>query len=166
MKYTLTTILLNFVCGSLCFAQSSAKPKRNALSLELGKTGLIYHLNYDHKIASKTFGFRIGAGSNFAQHLNVIIAGGGGYYLFGKQNRFFELGIDLQYLVADEISDDQRGFADVFVYPDYSIKTVYQSLNLGYRSYTNKMLFRGGLAPGLMNSKLIPGGYLSLGVRF
>ncbi len=166
MKHTLTTILSILVCGTHCFAQTTEEPKLNALSFELGKTGLIYNLNYDHNLAGKNLGFRIGVGSNFAQHINLIIAGGGGYYLLGRQTRFFELGIDLQYLVVEETSDDQRGVSDIFVYPNNSIKTLYPSLNLGYRRYGKGTLFRTGLAPGYINSKFIPGGYISFGVTF
>ncbi len=166
MKHTLTTILLILVCGTHCFAQTTEKPKQNALSFELGKTGLIYNLNYDHNLAGKHLGFRIGVGSNFAQHINVITAGGGGYYLLGRQTRFFELGIDLQYLVVEETSDDQRGFADIFVYPNYSIKTLYPSLNIGYRRYGKNGLFRVGFSPGIIKSELIPGAYISYGFTF
>ena len=166
MKHTLTTVfaILSFV--TLCFAQTTEKPKHNALSFELGKTGLIHSLNYDHKVAGKNFGFRISVGSNFAQYLNLKTAGGGGYYLLGRQNRFLELGIDLQYLVVEEISDDQRGLADIFVYPNYSIKTLYPSLNIGYRRYGKNGLFRVGFSPGIIKSKLIPGGYISYGFTF
>jgi hypothetical protein len=49
MKHALTTAfaILSFV--TLCFAQTTEKPKHNALSFELGKTWLIYNLNYDNK---------------------------------------------------------------------------------------------------------------------
>jgi hypothetical protein len=166
MKHTLTTAfaILSFV--TLCFAQTTEKPKYNALSFELGKTGLIYNLNYDHKVAGKNFGFRISVGSNFAQYLNLITAGGGGYFLLGRQNRFLELGIDLQYVVVEEISDDQIGLADIFVYPNYSIKTLYPSLNIGYRRYRKNGLFRVGFSPGIIKSELIPGGYISYGFTF
>ncbi len=164
MKLTTTTILAIFTGLTMCNAQTTAKPKRNALSFELGKNGLIYNLNFDHKILSKNFGFRLGAGSNLANYLNAVTVGGGGYHLIGKTKRFLELGVDLQYLIVDEVSDDQRGFA--FVYPNYSIKTLYPSSNLGYRSYGKKTLFRVGFSPGLIKSEFIPGGYISYGVTF
>ena len=164
MKHTLITIIAIFVCFTLCIAQTTEKPKLNALSFELGKTGLIYNLNFDHKLSEKNFGFRFGAGSNLAQYLNAITVGGGGYHLVGKTNRFLELGVDIHYLVVDEVSDDQKGFA--FVYPDYSIKTLYPSLNLGYRAYGKSTLFRIGFSPGLLKSDFVPGGYVSYGVTF
>lgn len=166
MKTYLASIGAILLCVTLCNAQSSETAKPNALSLELGKTGIIYNLNYDHKLASKTFGFRIGAGSNLGKYLNVISVGAGGYHLVGSKNKFFELGLDLQYLIVDEISDDQKGFSSIFIYPNYSIKTLYPSLNLGYRRYGKNTLFRVGLSPGLIKSKFIPGGYISYGFTF
>ena len=166
MKITLFTICLILFCVTLCNAQTSEKPKLNAISLELGKTGFIYNLNFDHKVALKYFGFRAGVGSNLGQHLNVISVGGGGYYLFGKKSKFFETGLDIQYLIVTEESDDQRGFSSIFVYPNYAIKTIYPSLNLGYRYYGKNTMFRVGLSPGIIENKLIPGGYISYGITF
>jgi hypothetical protein len=163
---TCLAFIAAILCVTECTGQTSEKPNLNAVSLELGKTGLIYNLNYDHKLASKNFGFRIGPGSNLGQYLNVISVGAGGYYLAGSKNKFFELGLDLQYLIADEVSDDQEGIASIFIYPNYSIKTVYPSLNLGYRRYRKNTLFRVGFSPGLIRSELIPGGYISYGFAF
>ena len=166
MKHTLTTIFVLFICVTICNAQKAEKTKLNALSFELGKTGLIYNLNFDHKLASKNFGFRVGAGSNLGQYLNVVSLGGGGYYLVGSKTNFFELGLEMQYLIVDEVSDDQKDFASIFVYPNYSIKTIYPSLNLGYRWYGKNALFRVGFSPGIIKSELIPGGYVSYGITF
>lgn len=162
MKSLLTAICAILVSVTLCNAQATSKV--NAVSFELGKTGLIYNLTFDHKAATKNFGFRLGVGSNLAKYLNAITVGGGGYYLVGKTNRFLELGVDLQYLIVDEVSDDQKGFS--FVYPDYSIKTVYPSLNLGYRAYGKHTLFRIGFSPGVIDNDFVPGGYMSIGLRF
>jgi hypothetical protein len=166
MKSLLTAICAILINVTFCSAQSSEKLRLSAVSFELGKTGLIYNLNFDHKLASKNFGYRVGAGSNLGMYLTVISVGGGGYHLIGSNNKFFELGLDIQYLIVDEVSDDQIGFASIFIYPNYSTKTLYPSINLGYRKYGNKTLFRAGLAPGVINSKLIPGGYLSFGLTF
>lgn len=164
MKFSLTAIFAILVSVTLCNAQATEKPKINAVSLELGKTGLIYNLTFDHKAVTKNFGFRVIAGSNLAKYLNAVSLGGGGYYLVGQRIRFLELGVDLQYLIVDEVSDDQKGFA--FVYPDYSIKTFYPNLNLGYRAYGKRTLFRIGFSPGLIDRGFVPGGYLSYGLRF
>jgi hypothetical protein len=154
------------LCVGFCSAQTKEAPKLNGVSFELGKTGLIYNLNFDHKLVSSNYGFRVNVGSNFDQYLNIITLGVGGYYLFGKIKNYLELGLDLQYLVADKVSDDQMSFASVFVYPDYSIRTIYPSINLGYRRYGKRTLFRIGLSPGFINGEFIPGGYLSFGFLF
>ncbi len=160
----LITVFSLLLCTTLCSAQTTDRPKYNALSFELGKTGLIYNLNYDHKFQCNNFGFRFGAGSNLAKYLFAFILGGGGYYLAGKRSSFLELGADLNYLVVIEESDDQRSFA--FVYPNYSIKTYYAGLNLGYRKYGKSSLFRIGFSPGFIKNEFVPGGYISYGVTF
>ena len=148
-----------------CSAQSPAiTGKTNAISLELGKTGVIYNLVFDHKLINKNFGFRLGIGSNLAKYLTAMTVGGGGYYLIGKEKKFLEIGADIQYLIINEVSDDQKGFA--LVYPDYSIKTFYTSANIGYKSYGKKTLFRFGVSPGFIKGEFIPGGYLSFGIVF
>ena len=164
MKTYLALMSAFFLCATLCSAQTNDKKQRNALSLELGKTGFIYNLNFDHKAASNNFGYRLGAGSNFGKYLNAISFGGGAYHLTGGKNKFFELGVDIQYLIVDEVSDDQKGFAVLSVYPNYTVSTFYPSLNLGYRRYGKNNLFRAGLSPGMIKIKLIAGGYISYGL--
>jgi len=164
MMSSLLATACAILVGVTCRAQTTERLKLNAVSFELGKTGLIYNLTFDHKTKTRSLGFRLGAGTNLARYLNLISVGGGGYYLFGKANHFLELGVDLQYLVVDEVSDDQKGFT--FVYPDYSIKTLFPSLNLGYRAYRKRTLFRIGFSPGLIDSDFVPGGYISYGLTF
>lgn len=164
MKQLFTIIFTIIFCLQLCIAQTTDKPRVNAISFELGKTGLIYNFNFDRKVPDKQVGFRFGAGSNFAKYLNAFTVGGGGYYLIGRKNNFLELGADLQYLIVDEVSDDQRGFS--FIYPDYSIKTLYPSVNVGYRYYGKMTLFRVGVAPALIKREFVPGGYISYGFLF
>lgn len=164
MKFHLIIILFLLLCHTFCTAQTTGTTKNNALSLELGKTGLIYNLSFDHKFPDKNPGLRITIGSNFAKYLTAFSAGGGGYYLFGKKKSHFELGFDLNYLKVDEVSDDQKGF--VLLRPDYSIKTFYASMNLGYRKYGDKGLFRIGISPGFIKNDFLPGGYISYGFLF
>ncbi|MEO7961304.1 MAG: hypothetical protein ABIR19_07150 [Ginsengibacter sp.] len=164
MKHSLITLFATCVFVTLCSSQTIDEPKFNALSFELGKTGIIYNLSFDHKLAAKNFGFRFSVGSNLAKYLNAISFGGGGYHLVGSTTHFLELGLDLQYLIVDEASDDQKGFA--FVYPDYSSKTLFPSLNLGYRVYGKNTLFRIGFSPALIKSKIFPGGYIGYGFTF
>jgi len=110
MKHQVTIIFSVLFCLAVCNAQTPAKSKHNALSFELGKTGLFYNLNFDHRFPGKNFGYRINIGSNFARYLSAFTTGAGGYYLPGQNKNHFELGIDLNYLTVSEVSDDQKGF--------------------------------------------------------
>ena len=143
MKSLLSAFFTLLISTTFCNAQKTAKPQLNAISLELGKTGLIYNIVFDHRLKNKNFGIRVDIGSNFLQYLSLLTTGAGGYYLVGKRKSFLELGIDINYLSVDEVSDDQRGIT--FVYPDYTVKTLYTSLNVGYKKYSNKTLFRIGI---------------------
>lgn len=140
------------------FSQQKASVK--ALSFELGKTGIIFNLNYDQKFSK--FGFRIGAGSNFNKYLKAITFGGGGFYLMGKEKNFFEVGAELNYLSVEEFSNDQRSFS--LIYPNHETKTFLANINLGYRNYFKKLLFRIGASPGVTKNEFIPGGYVSIGL--
>ncbi len=147
------------------FTVSNAQNKSvQSLSAELGKNGLIFNIIYDYQFSKSQFGFRTGAGSNFAKYLRAYTVTAGCYKLFGGKNNFFELGIDIQYLNIDEVSDDQKGFA--FLYPDFTTKTLFTSLNLGFRKYAKKSIFRAGLAPGFTKHGFLPGAYLSFGVKW
>jgi len=96
--------------------------------------------------------------------LNAFTAGGGGYYLMGETTKYLEVGIDINYLSVDEVSDDQKGFS--FFHPDYTIRTYYASSNIGYRRYGKSSLFRIGVSPGFISKGFIMGGYVSYGVTF
>lgn len=145
-------------------AQSDSLGKNNTVSLEVGKSGLILNMSYDKRI-NKNWGYRFIVGSNFSNSIRVISFGGGGFYLTGKNRHWFELGMDLQYIIANEISDDQRGFS--FVYPDYTVHTFYPSLNIGYRNYGKKLMFRIGASPGIIDGNFFAdAGYIGLGFRF
>ena len=92
MKHYVTSIFCLLLCFTVCNAQSTDKSRINAFSFELGKSGLIYNLYYDHKFQDKNLGIRIGIGSNFAKYLAAFSTGGGGYYLLGHKKSFFEIG--------------------------------------------------------------------------
>ena len=164
MKHNLILIIIFLFAFTICNAQKSSNEKRNAVSFELGKTGLIYNVNFDHKFRDKNFGVRFGVGSNLGKYLQAFTGGGGGYYLMGHSKDLFELGIDVNYFSVDEISDDQRGIT--LIYPNFPIKTYYVSGNIGYRRYGAKTLFRIGVSPGFIKDKFLPGGYISYGWRF
>lgn len=168
MKKSLLNVFSFLIFGfAVCRAQvidGLKDEKLNTISFELGKNGLINNLTFDHRIGASYWGLRAGAGSNFAKYLEAAVIGGGSYYLVGKKRHFLELGVELQYLIVNETSDDQVGFA--VVYPAYSVKTWYPSVNLGYRAIGKYTAFRIGFSPGLLEKQIIPGGYLSFGYRF
>ena len=156
IKRLILSIVL-FVFYNDITAQKSTK----ALSFELGKTGIIFNLNYDQKFSK--FGFRVGVGSNFDKYLKAITFGGGLFYLMGKEKNFFEAGAELNYLGIEKFSDDQkRGIS--LVYPNYETKTFLANINLGYRVYFKKLLFRIGASPCVTKNEFIPGGYISIGL--
>jgi hypothetical protein len=164
MKHTITTIFFLFFGLTVCTAQTADKLKNNALSFELGKTGLIYNLNVDHKFPEKNFGVRVNIGSNLGKYLNFFTAGAGGYFLKSVKNNFLELGIDINYVTVVENSDDQRGI--ILLFPNYAINTCYAATNIGYRRYAKNTLFRIGFSPGIIKNKFLPGGYISYGLTF
>ncbi len=124
MKHkTFTTLYLIFAL-TICRAQTISTSKNNALSFELGKSGLIYNLNFDHRFQNKNFGIRFGLGSNFSKYLQASTTGGGGYYLIGRTTNSFELGIDLNYLSVEENSDDQKGVP--LLIPNYAVSIYYE----------------------------------------
>lgn len=164
MKNKIAALSIFLFACTICKAQSQTDVKNYSVSFELGKSGLIYNANFDHRIQDKDFGYRIVVGSNFGKYLKAISNGVGAYYLTGGGNNFLETGIDLFYLSIDEISDDQKGF--VFMNPDHPIKTFYASANLGYRHYAKNTIFRIGASPGIIKNGFLPGGYISFGFRF
>jgi len=144
--------------------QSAGNTKaRQFIFFELGKTGLIYNLGYDHQLAGRKTGFRFAGGSNFGKYQSLYNIGGGVYQLFGGSKKYFETGLDIYYMEVNIISDDQIGS---LVYPDYPIQTFYISANIGYRRSNGKTQFRVGISPGLTKEEFIPGGYISFGIGF
>lgn len=162
MKKIFLTLFFSLAVGCLLFAQDAKSYK--ALSLEGGKTGAIINLTFDSKGTQKNWGYRLFAGSNFGKTVSLINVGGGAYYLFGKKNRFFELGTDLSYLFVDVVSDDEYRFGNL-VTPNYDVQSLYATFNLGYRAYGRNTLFRIGAAPGFIKNNFLPGGYISFGIH-
>ena len=68
MKSLLSAFFTLLISTTLCNAQTNVKPKLNAISLELGKTGLIYNIVFDHRFKDKNYGIRVDIGSNFLQY--------------------------------------------------------------------------------------------------
>jgi hypothetical protein len=146
---------------SLSAQQTTAN---RSLNVGLGNNGIVVNLYYDQTLKTKNYGFRIGAGSNFAKYLKEITGSAGFYYLFGRNGNFFETGLDAGYLSIEENSQDQKGFT--FLMPDKAVNSFYGSIDLGYRLVGHKFIFRIGAAPGFIKNDFIPGAYSSIGIIF
>ncbi|HEX7844995.1 MAG TPA: hypothetical protein VF476_04280 [Chitinophagaceae bacterium] len=156
-------ILLSLI--SITAVSQTARPMKYALSVEVGKTGLLYSVVFDNTLKDPRYGIKAGMGGNFGNYTEAIMGQVGAYRLFGKQDHYFETGIDLHYLSIDIVSEDQSGVSSL-IYPDHTTRTVYITLNCGYRVKAGKILFRIGAAPGFTKEEFIPGGYISCGIRF
>lgn len=158
---SLLIILLSW--GNIGYCQDMIE-KNQAVIFELGKNGLLYNLNYDHKLKHHNFGFRGGAGSNLGAYTFALTVGGGIYTLIGKKNKFFETGIDLHYLYVNSPQDDVVGLPLFF--PTENTRSWYPSMNIGYRKYKRKSIFRAGISPGYIKPFFIPGAYVGWGKIF
>jgi hypothetical protein len=155
-------IVLVMLCSStLSFSQTTKK--KNAVSFELGKTGMIFNLAYDRMLSDRV-GLRASVGSNFTRYLGAITSGAGAFYLIGKNKHTLELGANLNYLEVNEVSDDQR--SGTIIFPDHTIKTWHANMNVGYRMYGAKSIFRVGVSPGFIKEGFIPGAYIGYGLVF
>jgi hypothetical protein len=161
MRKVFISLILLLIFSRL---HSQQKPALRSFNIELGKNGMVTNLYYDQVIKNKNYGFRLGAGSNFARYLREVTGTVGGYYLVGKRSNFFETGIDLAYLSIEKNSDDQ--VANNFLKPNKPISGFYSTINLGYRMVGKKFLFRIGIAPGMVKDEFIPGAFTSIGIFF
>ncbi|HMS29726.1 MAG TPA: hypothetical protein PKD32_07735 [Saprospiraceae bacterium] len=146
-------------------AQENDHFRRNALYLELGKNGLLINAVYDHTMQQKMYGIQFNLGSNFGANTIALTIGSGIYKLIGNHRQFLEFGLDLKYFILSIVHDDVIGLSDL-VYPGKSIRTIYPSVNCGYRNFGTKTVFRMGLSPGYIDRKVFLGAYISFGFRF
>lgn len=156
--------LVSFLSNE-CSSQRLDRLANNAISVEIGKNGLIWNLAFDHKFNDKKFGFRFSTGSNFLRYLNAFNAGGGIYFLAGSRKNYLELGVNFEYLKIDQISDDQVDFLSLFLDPRYPVKGLYTSVNIGFRSYFTIGVLRIGVSPGFIKNDFIQGAYIGYGFQ-
>jgi hypothetical protein len=147
-------------------AQAVKNTSRYAVGIEAGKLGAVFHLIYDYRVKSLQWGMRANAGRNFGKYLDVFQTGAGAYYLLGKKNNHLEMGLDVNYFYADEISDDQR--PGISLIPVRNASTIFTSGNLGYRHYGVRTVFRVGVSQGYIHSvkNYYTGAYLGFGFTF
>jgi len=149
---------------SRCVAQQGTRP-RNAVSFEIGKTGLIVNVAYERLMIADKFGLRVDAGKSFGRYHSLAQAGVGAFVLLGNGSFTGEAGVDVHYLSVDKSSDDQNPGLGL-IYPDFSTKQNCPSVFIGGRRYKKNSLFRIGVAGVLISERVIPGGYVSLGRTF
>ena len=160
MKYLLLFLLL---IPNSAFSQNPIQKNMKTLIGEFGKNALVFNLLYDHYFFKNHFGFHAGAGTTlFSRKFELRTATMGFYFLFGKKNEFYDLGFDLQYHFADIHNNDVRGF--ILGGPLNSYEGVFPFLNFGYRRYSNKGVFRIGLAEGYIKREFITGAYVGFGI--
>src|SRR5688572_2533382 len=152
MKKQLGTLIILLFGFLISNAQEKTRP--NSLSIEIGKTGLLPSLIFDHQFPIR-FGIRAGGGYNSFYEFKVKTAGGGLYYLFGNKKRHLETGIDFYYLNTYDSNNDDQVVMPLF-YPNYSAEGLYTSINLGYRSCGTSTMFRIGFSPGVFEGEFIP----------
>lgn len=161
MKFLIPLLLL---ISNLTYSQKDTVQKNmKTLIGEFGKNGLIFNLLYDHYFYKKHFGFHGGAGTTIFNHkfeLRTVTAGF--YFLIGRKNEFYDLGMELQYHYADLLADDVKGF--IFVDPSVSYEGVFPFLTVGYRRYSKKGVLRLGLSEGLIKKEFITGAYVGYGI--
>jgi hypothetical protein len=162
----LITVLIIFSFHANCQKTGTATiahEKLNAVSAEFGKTMLTGNISFDHKFKGSYKGLRAFIGANISKYRKAFTAGVGGYFLMGKMNNYFELGSDLGYIDAGEVSDSSA--SGKLMYPDFSTRSLILSVNAGYRRYSRNMLLRIGFSPFLIKDGIFPGGYFSIGFR-
>ena len=160
MKYFLLVILLT----SHCVCAQNFNPKNpGTLIGELGKNGLVFNLLYDHYFSEEHFGFHAGGGTSIFNHyFELRTATIGFYFLIGRKKEFYDLGFEVQYHFADRHSDDQKGF--ILIDPPISYEGVYPFITVGYRRYSDRGVFRIGLAAGFIEKEFIAGPYVGYGI--
>ncbi len=163
----MSILLLHLACCFLLINKTLAQSKNlnHSAGVEVGKLGLVFNLMYDYQFQKSKIGVRAIAGKYFERYLNVYQAGAGAYYLFGRKKNHLETGLDLFYFYADEVSDDQVSFINIF--PVRNASTWYTSGNLGYRYSGTKTVLRIGISQGYMHSlkNYYTGGYLSFAFK-
>ena len=160
MKSLLSILLL---VSNLALSQDTVQSNMRTLIAEFGKNGLILNVLYDQYFFKSHFGFHAGAGTtifNRRSELRSLTAGF--YFLIGRKNEFYDLGMELQFHDAYIHADDVRGF--YLFDPAETYRGVFPVLTVGYRSYSHKGVLRLGFAEGLINRIFVTGVYVGYGI--
>ena len=154
-------ILLLFI-----FSGALAQKRQNAIFAEVKGSGVNLTLNYDTRLSFKEngLGVRIGIGSfgnKYSRAINLPIEIN---YLFGTERHFFETSIGTVWGNYTEESDDQKGFADLYITPLHGWAFC---MSAGYRyQQPGKILFRIDFTPLFTRNKIYPLAGISMGYSF
>ena len=163
MKSFIFIFLFFFNINSVLAQNRIESPKFNIISFQIGKQGILFNINYDHKFQNKNWGYKVETGTSFTKDFRVNTFAFGNYILKGQNTNFLELGLDINYLYSYISQDDVSGSGLTFFYDDYN--TLYPNLNIGYRKYYKRGMFRLGFAPGYLRDRFLYGGYVSIGIK-
>ncbi|GAB3646148.1 hypothetical protein GCM10028791_05620 [Echinicola sediminis] len=144
-------------------AQERMSPRSENIYVELGGPGL-FSFNYDTRFVGRTDGIggRAGIGYMGIDGSNVLSIPLGLNYLLGKDDKFFELGINATYFSASVDLDWGDDGSD-------SASSVIGSLIFGYRKQPadGGFLFKAGLSPYFNSNFFYPFvPYISFGYAF
>ena len=139
---------------------------RQAIFMEMKGAGVNLTLNYDTRFSKKVNGIggRIGFGyfgDRFQNAINIPLEIN---YLAGKRNHFLEIGTGMVWGSYKENSDDQKGFADIYITP---LQGWAFCLQAGYRyQQPGHILFRANFTPLFTRNKIYPLAGISRGYAF
>ncbi len=154
-----------FIIRCPVFSQNkNESPKFNVVSFQIGKQGILFNVNYDHKFQNKNWGYKLETSANLFKGFQLNTFSIGSYILKGNSIKNLELGFDINYLYTWTSQDDVKG-ANVTFFPEENFNTLYPNLNIGYRKYYQKGMFRVGFAPGYFRDRFLYDGYISIGIK-
>lgn len=175
MKRFNLILFILLVCFHPCEAQTEGRSKaknmqvvnkefvNNTIYVELMGNAAIYSFNYERRV-SNLFWSRIGVGYYPGPFGELVVVPLGLNYLMGKKANFFELGLVITPIYAEEKFDlfsksESKGFGVIL------------SPTIGYRYQPQKkrnLFFKIAFTPLLttLETRFLPSGGLSIGYSF
>lgn len=161
-------IFLFFIVCGFCLATNSQNNslRGQAIFMEIKGSGVNLTFNYDTRLSSKNngFGARIGVGyfgDRFQNAINIPVEIS---YLVGNRNNFVELGTGIVWGNYNEVSDDQIGFAAIYITP---LDGFGLNLNIGYRyQKPGRIMYKLNFTPLFTTTQVYPLAGISCGYSF
>ena len=162
---TILLLLILFLFGLSAHSQNNSL-RSQAVFMEIKGSGVNLTINYDSRFVKKSNGFggRVGVGffgDRWQKAFNLPVEIN---YLIGNRFHFLELGTGIVWGNYDEISDDQKGFADAYLTP---LDGFGFNLNIGYRyQKPERIMFKLNFTPLFTTSKIYHLAGISCGYSF